>query len=189
MSSKTDSPESRYESHTYARNIRFPLLTFQYLHPHVQNTGHVHVHTNLGNQNLFLLLQLIHDRYRYIERSSHNVGRSQSKPLGQANIGHVITFVEFNPDQLISFRCVLDVVSCREESASENKEMGKRRKGTAIIREYRRVTSCKIKGSGYRTTQEHGSLGVTFVEVEPFLGLLSEGISDVSYLPRMDGLG
>lgn len=68
---------------------------------------------------MFLLLQLIHDRYRYIERSSHDVGRSESEPLGQANIGHAITFVEFNPDQLISFGCVLDVVSCREESASE----------------------------------------------------------------------
>ena len=138
---------------------------------------------------MFLLLQLIHDRYRYIERSSHNVGWSESKPLGQANIGHVITFVEFNPDQLISFGCVLDVVSCRKESASENKETGKRRKVTAVIREYRRVTSCKIERSGYRTTKEDGSLGLTFVEVEPFLGLLSEGISDVSYLRGADGLG
>lgn len=84
----------------------------------------------------------------------------------------MVTLIEFNPDQLVGFGCVLDVVSCREESASGKRgRRGREEIVTAVVREYRRITSCEVECSGYRTTEEDGSAGLTFVEVEPFLSL------------------
>lgn len=130
---------------TDAHTIPFSIINISlrtsnhYLHYTGTCTCHIQ---NLGNQNLFLLLQLIHHRYRYIERISHDVGRGQSEPLGQTNIGHAITLVEFNPDQLFGFGCVLNVVSCREKSAS-GKYVGRWGKGRNSYRCYQGKPPCR----------------------------------------------
>ena len=53
---------------------------------------------NSSNQYLLLFLQLVHHGYVDTKRGSDDVGRGESQPLRQADVGNAVALIEFDPD-------------------------------------------------------------------------------------------
>lgn len=64
------------------------------------------------NKELLLLLDLLHDFDVHLQNISDSIGWCQRKPLGQRNISNPIALVELDPDKLLGFRCVFNIVTC-----------------------------------------------------------------------------
>jgi hypothetical protein len=62
---------------------------------------------------LFLLLDLLNDADINLQDIGNGISRSQGKPLSKRDIGDAIALVEFNPNKLLGFRGVLNIVTWR----------------------------------------------------------------------------
>lgn len=62
-------------------------------------------------EKLLLLLDALDDFDVDLQGVGHSVRRGQSKPLGQRDIGHAVTLVELEPNQLLSVGSVFNIVS------------------------------------------------------------------------------
>lgn len=71
------------------------------------------------DQDLLFLLQVLHNGQRDIQRLSHDGGRGKGQPLGQADVGHAVTLVDFDPDKFLGWRGVFDVMACHRELAKK----------------------------------------------------------------------
>jgi hypothetical protein len=63
------------------------------------------------DKNLLILLQLLNKADVDLESLRNNVGGRQSKPLSQWNILDPVGLVYLNPDEVLSSRRILDVMS------------------------------------------------------------------------------
>lgn len=67
--------------------------------------------TNLGNNQLLLLLEPLRNLKRDLQRLRHDPRRRQRQPLRQRDVNHAIAFVDFDPLQRLVRGRVLNVVA------------------------------------------------------------------------------
>lgn len=63
------------------------------------------------NEKLLLLLDILHNFDVNLQNVGNSVGWGQCKPLGQRNISNPVAFVELDPDKLLGFGGVFDIVT------------------------------------------------------------------------------
>lgn len=63
-------------------------------------------------QDLLLLLQVLHDLDIDLEHVGHDVRRRQGEPLCQRDVRHAVALVDLDPDELLGVGGVFNVVAC-----------------------------------------------------------------------------
>lgn len=97
-------------------------------------------------QDLLLLLQSTNNINTNIQDLSHNIRRSQSQPLRQTDISNSLRFVDLNPNQVLSWRSILDIV-------------------TRVIRECSGVSCLEVDRASVLVADEYCCLSLAAVEV------------------------
>lgn len=77
------------------------------------NSLDTYIHTSFfrREENLLLLLQVLHHREGNIQCVGNDIRWGEGEPLRQADISYMIALVEFDPDQFFGFGCVFDVMA------------------------------------------------------------------------------
>lgn len=97
----------------------------------------------LSNNKLLLLLQVPHDIDRNLEDLGDNGCRGQSEPLGQRDVGDMVTLIQLEPLERLVLAGVLHVV-------------------TSIVGEDGGVSGGEVKGASRGAADEYGSACVPF---------------------------
>ena len=80
--------------------------------PGSRNESHELSHTKSRDDELLLLLQMLHEVFGHIECLSDIRSWCESKPLRERNVGNAVCFEDLNPNEVFCFRSVLHVVPC-----------------------------------------------------------------------------
>lgn len=110
------------------------------------------------DQKLLLLLEIIHNADRDLERAGNDIRRRESQPLSETDVSHPVRLVDLDPDQVRGPR-VSDVVA-------------------RVVWEDSGVAGREVECARCGSADENGGLGVTLVEVEPFFRLFSKVSQD-----------
>lgn len=134
-----------------------------------QIVRHHVIYKPLLNKELLLPLDLLDKVDWDLERLCSNLGRCKCQPLRQGNVGNAIGLVDFDPDEVLSFGSVLNVVTtmCQLYVRHITPQGSLPR----VVREHGRVAGRKVKSTGRAAANEHCGLGTARVEVQPLLSL------------------
>ena len=80
--------------------------------PGSRNETQERFRTNSRDNELLLLLQMLHEVFGHIECLSDIRSWCESKPLRERNVGNAVCFEDLNPDEVFCIRGVLHVVPC-----------------------------------------------------------------------------